>query len=34
MAYLAEIMAGSGGVVSRAQLEAFTYDGAPLKLID
>lgn len=34
MAYLAEIMAGSGGVVSRAQLEAFTYRGEPLKLID
>ena len=34
MAYLAQIMAGSGGVVTRAELEAFTYDGAPLKLID
>ena len=34
MTYLAEIMAGAGGVVSRAQLEAFTYQGAPLKLID
>lgn len=34
MAYLAQIMAGSGGVVTRPQLEAFTYAGAPLKLID
>ncbi|MBC7680259.1 MAG: HNH endonuclease [Pseudorhodobacter sp.] len=34
MAYLAEITAASGGVVTRAQLEAFTYGGAPLKLID
>ena len=34
MAYLAEIMAASGGVVTRAQLEAFTYLGEPLKLID
>ena len=34
MAYLAEIMAGSGGMVTRAELEAFTYLGEPLKLID
>ena len=34
MAYLAEIMAASGGVVTRAQLEAFTYGGEQLKLID
>lgn len=34
MAYLAELMAASGGVVTRAQLEAFTYRGEPLKLID
>lgn len=34
MAYLAEIMAGSGGVVTRAQLEAFSYQGEQLKLID
>jgi putative restriction endonuclease len=34
MAYLAELMAASGGVVTRAQLEAFTYSGEQLKLID
>ncbi|MCW2681435.1 MAG: restriction endonuclease [Frankiales bacterium] len=34
MAYLAERMASSGGVVTRAQLEAFSYAGQPLKLID
>lgn len=34
MAYLAELMAGSGGVVTRAQLEAFAYGGEQLKLID
>ncbi len=34
MAYLAEVMASSGGVVTRAQLEAFSYAGEPLKLID
>lgn len=34
MAYLAEKLASSGGVVTRAELEAFAYDGRPLKLID
>jgi len=34
MAYLAEVMASSGGAVTRAQLEAFTYAGEQLKLID
>jgi putative restriction endonuclease len=34
MAYLAEIVAGSGGAVTRRQLEAFTYEGQQLKLID
>ena len=34
MAYLAELMAESGGVVTRAQLEAFAYGGEQLKLID
>lgn len=34
MAYLAEVMAASGGVVTRAQLEAFSYAGEQLKLID
>lgn len=34
MAYLAELMAAYGGVVTRAQLEAFTYGGEPVKLID
>ncbi len=34
MAYLAEAMASSGGVVTRAQLEAFSYGGEQLKLID
>ncbi len=34
MAYLAEAMAASGGVVTRAQLEAFAYAGDQLKLID
>ncbi len=34
MAYLAEAMAASGGVVTRAQLEAFSYAGEQLKLID
>lgn len=34
MAYLTRITGHTGGVVSRAQLEAFTYDGRRLKLID
>ena len=34
MAYLAQLMASSGGVVTRAQLEAFAYAGEQLKLID
>jgi putative restriction endonuclease len=34
MAYLAELMDSSGGVVTRAQLEAFSYAGEQLKLID
>ena len=34
MSYLADLMAGAGGVVSRAQLEAFSYGGEQLKLID
>lgn len=34
MAYLAQVMARSGGVVTRAELEAFTYGGEQLKLID
>lgn len=34
MAYLAELMEASGGVVTRAQLEAFSYQGEQLKLID
>lgn len=34
MAYLAEVMAASGGVVTRVQLEAFHYGGEQLKLID
>lgn len=34
MTYLAELMAASGGVVTRSQLEAFSYAGEQLKLID
>jgi putative restriction endonuclease len=34
MTYLAELAARSGGVVTRADLEAFTYGGEQLKLID
>lgn len=34
MAYLAECMAAAGGVVTRAQLESFSYAGEQLKLID
>lgn len=34
MAYLAALAENSGGVVTRAQLEAFTYGGEQLKLID
>jgi putative restriction endonuclease len=34
MTYLAECMASSGGVVTRAQLEAFSYAGEELKLVD
>ena len=34
MTYLGEVMERTGGVVSRAQLEAFTYGGQQLKLID
>lgn len=34
MTYVAECVASSTGVVTRAQLEAFTYRGQQLKLID
>ncbi len=34
MAYLAEVTARSGGVATRADLEAFVYGGEQLKLID
>jgi putative restriction endonuclease len=34
MAYVADRAASSGGVVTRAELEAFTYAGEQLKLID
>ena len=34
MAYLAEVIAASGGVVTRTQLEAFHYGGEQVKLID
>lgn len=34
MTYLAGLMADSGGVVTRPQLEAFAYGGQQLKLID
>lgn len=34
MAYLAAIRDRSGGVVSRAELEAFTFEGELIKLID
>jgi putative restriction endonuclease len=34
MSYLAEISGRSGGVVKRSELEAFTYEDEPLKLID
>lgn len=34
MAYLAELMSSSGGMVTRTQLEAFSYGGEQLKLID
>jgi putative restriction endonuclease len=34
MSYLAQATAAAGGVVTRAQLEAFEYDGQQLKLID
>src|SRR3954447_17799236 len=34
MAYVAEHAAASGGVITRAQLEAFSYGGEQLKLID
>ena len=34
MSCLSDVMERSGGVVSRGQLEAFTYAGQQLKLID
>src|SRR3982751_6625420 len=34
MAYVAEHAAASGGVITRAQLKAFSYGGEQLKLID
>lgn len=34
MAYVADRAERNGGVVTRAELEAFAYDGIPLKLID
>lgn len=34
MAYIAERAESSGGVITRAELEAFSYDGEQLRLID
>lgn len=34
MLYVASCAAHSGGVVTRAELEAFTFEGEPIKLID
>jgi putative restriction endonuclease len=34
MAYVAQVSEAAGGVVTRAQLEAFSYQGQQLKLID
>jgi putative restriction endonuclease len=34
MAYVAQVSQAAGGVVTRAELEAFTYQGRQLKLID
>lgn len=34
MSYVADRADSAGGVVTRAELEAFAYDGEPLKLID
>jgi putative restriction endonuclease len=34
MAYVAQVSQAAGGVVTRAELEAFTYQGQQLKLID
>jgi len=34
MAYVADRSSRAGGVISRAELEAFTYEGKQLKLID
>ncbi|GAC1329607.1 MAG: HNH endonuclease [Mycobacteriales bacterium] len=34
MAYVAWCTAASGGVITRAELEAFTYEGEQIKLID
>src|SRR3954464_7003126 len=34
MAYVAERTEQSGGVITRAELESFTYDGEQLRLID
>jgi putative restriction endonuclease len=34
MAYVGECRDSSGGTITRAQLEAFGFDGRPLKLID
>jgi hypothetical protein len=34
MAYVAQVSDAAGGVVTRAQLEAFRYQGQQLKLID
>lgn len=34
MLYVAACAARSGGVVTRAELESFTFDGEPIKLID
>src|SRR5438093_1011439 len=31
--YLAELMARSGGLVHRHELEAFTFEGAPVRLL-
>jgi putative restriction endonuclease len=34
MAYIAERSERAGGVITRAELESFTFDGEPLRLID
>lgn len=34
MRYVAACASRSGGVVTRSELESFTFDGEPIKLID